>query len=149
MTAVKPAKRKTAAVFARAAGRVLRVAATALLILSILCALAVFGPVALGYKSVRISSSSMSPALSVGDVIYLKRVAPVSIRPGDIITFYLHNSNAVITHRVSRVDAKAGLLYTRGDRNSEDDPAPVRFSDVIGVYINYRIPGSFFPAGMR
>jgi signal peptidase len=85
-----------------------------------------------------VTSGSMEPTLKVGDLIYVKGVAPADIKVGDVITFkppanYLQGT--LITHRVIDVTYDSNEVYyrTRGDNNPSDDPWTIKSSDIIGV----------------
>lgn len=82
----------------------------------------------------------MRPVINKGDFIYVKQVKPDSLKQDDIITFYQPGGNAIITHRVSRNDIKNKLVYTIGDQNDKEDPQPVSYEDILGIYTNYKIP---------
>ena len=120
--------------------KTLKVIITTLLILSIISAIILFTPLLLGLKSYQISSSSMSPVLNKGDIIYVKAVDSQKLKVGDIITFHQENSNLIVTHRISRIDKADGLIYTIGDRNKSEDPNTITYDDIIGLYVNYKIP---------
>jgi len=84
-----------------------------------------------------VTTGSMRPVLDVGDLIYVKGVAPEEIQVGDIITFrppagYL--SGTLVTHRVVDVVYDANNVYfrTKGDNNPTVDPWRVSGGDVIG-----------------
>ncbi len=98
-------------------------------------------PSIFGYTVHRISSGSMEPELSVGDVIICKQVKePSELSVRDIITF---NGGSrfdyqKITHRVlvAPYDDSTGkkVLVTKGDAN-EDDDGVISFSDVESKYL--------------
>ena len=69
----------------------------------------------------------------VGDLIYVRKVDPNTIKEGDVITFLMNENLVVGTHRVVRVDAKNQHIYTKGDANDIEDQSPVHFNNVIGV----------------
>jgi signal peptidase len=75
----------------------------------------------------------MEPEYMVGDLIYVKKVDPGTIREGDVITFIVNEDLIVGTHRVVRVDAENQRFYTKGDANDVEDGEPVHFNNVIGV----------------
>lgn len=83
-----------------------------------------------GYSILRISSGSMEPELSVGDVILDKRITDNSqIKNGDVITFYGSGelSGMLVTHKVIKepyLDENNDLmLQTQGTANdTPDDP---------------------------
>jgi signal peptidase I len=76
-----------------------------------------------------ISSSSMEPAFSRGDLIICERVRPETIRPGDVVVLKVdpllqgqYHYPATICHRVSQIKHQNNGLYfnTRGDTTGED-----------------------------
>ncbi|MFH2111125.1 MAG: signal peptidase I [Candidatus Bathyarchaeota archaeon] len=84
-----------------------------------------------------VTTGSMRPVLEVGDLIYVKGVAPSEIQVGDIITFkppmeYL--SGTLITHRVVEItyDTNEVFFRTKGDNNPAVDPWRVASGDIIG-----------------
>jgi signal peptidase I len=106
-----------------------------------------------------VTSGSMEPVLSIGDMIYVKGVPPADIQVGDVITFkppatYIQGS--LVTHRVIAVNFDSNEVYfkTQGDNNPSVDPWTVKSSDVVGVQKGM-LPaiGSYFlymrtPAGL-
>ena len=75
----------------------------------------------------------MEPEYMVGDLIYVKKVDPTTIKAGDVITFIVNEDLVVGTHRVVRVDSENQRFYTKGDANDVEDGEPVHFNNVIGV----------------
>lgn len=102
-----------------------------------------------GFKLVRVQSSSMEPALSVGDLVLVRPVAPKDIKEGDIILFET-NVGAQVMHRVvginsiiTNVRTPEGELLesnekfrflTQGDANPNPDAGDVPQEQVIGEY---------------
>lgn len=91
-------------------------------------------------------SSSMSPTLQAGDVIFVTRVDPDDIEEGDIITFeppsgHSEASAERVTHRVVEVARRDGekLFRTKGDANEVPDQELVPASNVIGV-VRFSVP---------
>ncbi len=85
-----------------------------------------------------VTSESMEPVLSIGDMIYVKGVAPADIQVGDVITFKppaTYIQGTLVTHRVVEVnyDSNEVLFRTKGDNNPSIDPWTVKSFDVIGV----------------
>lgn len=77
-----------------------------------------------GRQAMVVTSGSMEPAISAGDVVVLARVAPDEVRPGDVITFQGYGTSALTTHRVVSIRSlPTGLHYqTKGDVNDTADP---------------------------
>lgn len=88
----------------------------------------------LGWEPVLITSGSMGPTISPGDLVLIA-AAPdaASLAPGTVVTF---NDPAVpgglITHRIDGV-REDGLYRTRGDANESPDPGALHPDDVVGV----------------
>ena len=85
-----------------------------------------------------VTTESMEPTLRVGDLIYVKGVAPAEIKVGDIVTFKPpanYMGGKLVTHRVVEVSYDANEVYfrTKGDNNPTVDPWLIKPSDVIGV----------------
>ena len=119
----------------------LRTTANFLLILALLVGGFISVHVILGYSPVVITSPSMSPVLNENDLIFIKKTDRLEdLNEGDIVTFRQPSSNVIVTHRVNRIEAEKGWLFTKGDGNIEEDPVPVLIDDIFGVYI-YKIPG--------
>jgi signal peptidase I len=87
-------------------------------------------------------SGSMEPTLGTGDVTVVRRIEPLSARPGDIVTFRdPDNADRLITHRVRamHVQGSAVVFRTRGDANNVSEHWRVPAGGEIGRVI-YRIP---------
>ena len=84
-----------------------------------------------GIQVFSVVSGSMEPNIPVGSLIYVQKVDPAEVQPGDVITYVLSN-NMPSTHRVVRVDAENQHFYTKGDANEAEDGAPVHFNNLIG-----------------
>ncbi len=102
-------------------------------------AVALVGARIIGYGVYTVVSGSMEPAYSVGDLIYVKKVAPAEIKVGDPITFVLNDDLVVATHRVVEIDAENQHFYTKGDANESPDASPVHFKNLIGKPV-FKIP---------
>ena len=78
-------------------------------------------------------------------MIFIKPTPFEQLCVDDIITFRQPDSNAIVTHRIIRIDTEVNRVYTIGDRNRYEDPEPVYIDDIKGVYI-YKIPriGAWF-----
>jgi hypothetical protein len=79
---------------------------------------------------VRIVSGSMEPLVKVDDRLFVRHVAPESIRVGDIVVF--QKSGVVVTHRVVEVTGKGEglILKEKGDRSAM--ASHIDFGDVLG-----------------
>jgi signal peptidase I len=77
---------------------------------------------------VRVAGGSMSPALSVGDVVVVRLGArPV---PGDIVLVRAAG-HAPVLHRVVEL-LDGGAVRTKGDANQIADPTPTSSGEVLG-----------------
>lgn len=115
------------------------IVSTVLVILVVLFAVLLVGARLVGLKVYTVVSGSMEPTYSVGDLIYVKEVAPQSIEVGDPITFVMNEDLMVATHRVVAIDAANQRFTTKGDANEVEDAAPVHFNNLIGKPI-FAIP---------
>ena len=113
--------------------KIWNIVSTALVVLMVLCAVFLMGSRLLGYQCYNVISPSMEPEYGVGDLLYVKKVDPNTIKEGDVITFIVNEDLVVGTHRVVRVDAENQRFYTKGDANEIEDQSPVHFNNVIGV----------------
>ena len=113
--------------------KIWNIVSTALVVLIVLCAVFLMGSRLLGFQCYNVISPSMEPEYGVGDLLYVKKVDPNTIKEGDVITFIVNEDLVVGTHRVVRVDAENQRFYTKGDANEIEDQNPVHFNNVIGV----------------
>ncbi len=96
-------------------------------------------PTVFGYSIFRVSSGSMEPELSVGDVILDKTVDDKSsIKVGDVITFESEElGNILVTHKVIKAPYTENgvlMLQTKGVANDVADE-PVRADSVRGIMV--------------
>lgn len=99
-----------------------------------------------------VQTESMTPTLSVNDMIWIQAVNPGTIRVGDIITFTAPESieklgATTITHRVVDVQETEDNWYykTKGDNNPSEDPWTVRGDMLVGRYAgSVPVVGSVF-----
>jgi signal peptidase I len=124
-------------------GRLLaRVAVWAAIGLGLGLALAVFGPTVAGYHSFTVLSGSMVPALQVGDLVVDEPLAPLDIRPGDVITFPdPEHGGRLITHRARgiRVHGTTVEVTTKGDANNSMEEWSIAATGRVGRVV-YRLP---------
>ncbi len=108
--------------------------------ITILLLLAV--PSAFGYRRYAVTSGSMVPELPVGGCIYVRHEASEKICEGDIITYRLKDSDAVVTHRVTERMKYGGsevCFRTKGDANSKPDAGTVSYRQILGT-VRFCIP---------
>ena len=120
-------------------GFTIRIFITSLFIIAILCGGFVFFNIFSGYRNYAVISASMSPMLNKGDLIFIKELPFEQLCVDDVITFRQPDSNAVVTHRVNRIDNESRKVYTIGDQNRFEDYDPVDAENIKGIYI-YKIP---------
>jgi signal peptidase I len=90
---------------------------------------------ALGYRMVTIRSGSMTPTLSVGEVILESSVSPLAVHPGEIVTFRDPAlGQDLVTHRVvsMRRSGDEVQFVTRGDANKSAERWSVPVSGHLG-----------------
>jgi signal peptidase I len=80
----------------------------------------------------RMSGTSMSPAIEDGDIITVEPVADEPVKQGDIVLYHSRFDTAVI-HRVIRLERASSerCIVTRGDAASHND-GPVPMHRVLG-----------------
>ena len=93
-----------------------------------------------------VSSGSMHPALSEGDLVLVRGVSAEQVRAGDIIAFdvpasYRGTVQSPVIHRVIEkiVDGGEVRFKTKGDANSSEDPWEVPAGNIRGEYLA-RVP---------
>ena len=126
------------------AKKLLQIISTILVALVVLLAVALVGVRLAGIRTFTVLSGSMEPTYHVGSLIYVKKVDPTTIRPGQVITFML-DEDTVATHRVTAVvpdeeDPTVIRFRTKGDANEAEDGSLVHYKNVIGTPI-FSIPG--------
>jgi len=96
-------------------------------------------PTIFGYGIFTVASGSMTPALKVGDVIFVKKVSSADeLEKGDVITFHGRGEKEgkIVTHRiVSEGVEEDGYITTCGDANNGATDTPITLDDVIGKVI--------------
>jgi signal peptidase len=120
----------------------------------------------LGFSVIAVNSDSMAPAISRGDAIVVKPVAPADIEPGDVILFRSGGDAIPTVHRVvgvhefeARITSRStGLttvstsyrFATRGDGNPLPDAVSVPAEDVLGeVWFTVPTAGAAFGVPAR
>ncbi len=131
--------------------RVLDAARVAVLLaLTVLAGLVVaaLAPLAAGHSSNVVTSGSMAPRVSPGDVVVTRPVSPAELRTGQVVL--VHDPEVpggLLLHRLVSFDAE-GLLVTRGDANQSDDSRHADPAAVRGVAV-LRVPWVGLPALWR
>lgn len=127
----------------RAIKKVWNVVSSILVGLVMLLALLLVGARLVGLRVFTVLSGSMEPAYHTGSLIYVKKVDPFTIQPGQPITFLL-DEDTVATHRVVGVvsdEEDPGVIRfrTKGDANEAEDGVLVHYKNVIGTPV-FSIP---------
>ncbi len=88
-----------------------------------------------GIGSLIVSSGSMEPELSVGDVIIIKSCANYEV--GDIITYSV-DDKYFVTHRI--IEREGNNFVTKGDNNNVEDNQAVFKENIEGkVILNSKV----------
>ena len=97
----------------------------------------------LGYRALTIRSGSMNPTIQVGDVVVDTSVSPLTVRPGQIVTFRDPAiGQQLVTHRVVAMHrvGKAVDFVTKGDANLVSEHWSVPVTGHLGRKV-FMIPG--------
>lgn len=91
-------------------------------------------------------SDSMYPTIQGGDLIFVDKTDPSSIKNDDVISFFdpaAENSTAVLTHRVIETTTENGQISwrTKGDTNTGIDKKLAPASKFVGKYNGVRFAG--------
>ena len=84
------------------------------------------------------STNSMEPMLDSGsNVIMIKPQEKEDLKKGDIIAYHSEETAGLVVHRVVRIgeDKEGWYAITKGDHATANDPAKVRFGQVMYVII--------------
>lgn len=130
---------------------------TVVMVLVVLLALTLVGGRLFGMQTYAVLSGSMEPAYPTGALLYVRKVDPADIQPGQVITFLL-DEHTVATHRVVEVipDPEEAGIYryrTKGDANEVADAGLVHCKNVLGTpvacvpYLGYVITWIQNPPG--
>lgn len=123
--------------------KVWNIISTIIVALVVILALLLVGARVVGLQVFTVLSGSMEPTYHTGSLIYVKKVDPYTIEPGQPITFML-DENTIATHRVVGVvpdeeDPTVIRFRTKGDANDAEDGSLVHYKNVIGTPI-FSIP---------
>jgi signal peptidase I len=84
-----------------------------------------------GEVRVKVTGSSMIPAIWPGDVITVRRREPAKLQPGQIV-LYQHEER-LIAHRITSI--QGGNLVTRGDSLQHED-ASIGQQEIVGEVVS-------------
>lgn len=117
--------------------------ATAAVAVVVILALLLVGVRLVGMQVFTVLSGSMEPTYHVGALIYVKKVDPMELQSGDVITFML-DEDTVATHRIVEVvpdeqDPSVIRFRTKGDANDAVDGSLVHYKNVLGTPV-FTIP---------
>jgi signal peptidase len=98
--------------------------------------LSVSVPLLFGYRTFIVMSGSMEPAIHTGDVVVDRRIDPMDVQVGDVVTYRdPDHENRLITHRVRGVRTVGGKVYfvTKGDANNDSQKWAIGADGTVGV----------------
>lgn len=104
-----------------------------ILIVSITSILNKTGDSVFGYRAYIITTDSMKPNISYGDIVIIKEVEEEKLKMDDVITF--RKDNKLITHRITGIetDEDSNRKYiTKGDNNNVEDADKVSYEEIEG-----------------
>jgi signal peptidase I len=84
-----------------------------------------------GSVRLRVTGTSMRPAIAPGDLVRIERCAPDAVQTGDVVAFVA--SGRVFVHRLLEIQRtpRGSFFVTRGDSNPDPDPI-VHESQLLG-----------------
>ena len=123
--------------------KVWNVFTSVLVALVVILAMLLVGVRVFGMQVFTVLSGSMEPVYHVGSLIYVKETDPMTLQPGDVITFML-DEDTVATHRIVDVipdeeDPSVIRFQTKGDANDAVDGSLVHYKNVLGTPV-FTIP---------
>ncbi|HEV2814467.1 MAG TPA: signal peptidase I [Solirubrobacteraceae bacterium] len=92
-------------------------------------------PRATGVTPLTVLTGSMEPALTPGDVVLSKSLAPLDVRPGDVVSFHdPSRGGELVTHRVESMRRTGSQVrfVTKGDANDVSETWAVAVDGRIG-----------------
>lgn len=89
-------------------------------------------PELFGYSQLVVTSGSMEPAFSAGDMIVIREEEDYAL--GDIVTFRL-SGGELVTHRI--VGSVEGSFITKGDANNTEDDDLLDPAQIVGRFVTY------------
>lgn len=117
----------------RVLGKFIGFIGTLILILAIVACLGLFVPHYAGIEQYVVRNGNMAPAISVGSMIYTAQTEPSTLEAGNIIVYKGGESDgSPVTSRVVENRLADGEVITKGDANPQNDPSPVKYTDILG-----------------
>lgn len=104
-------------------------------------------PLAFHGRPLTVMSGSMTPYIRTGDVVIAMPIAPLDVRPGDIVSFNdPSRGGKLVTHRVRQMRRQGPRVnfITRGDANTGVEKWSVRADHKISRTV-LRLPKLGFP----
>lgn len=84
--------------------------------------------------SMTIDKANDTGAFNKGDLIFVKKVDPATLKVGDVITYISNDKEkSIITHRIVSI-YEDGSFETKGDYSPGYDRDPVKYDQVVGIY---------------
>ena len=84
--------------------------------------------------SMTIDKKNDTGAFNKGDLIFVKKVDPATLKVGDVITYISNDKEkSIITHRIVSI-YEDGSFETKGDYSPGYDVDPVKHDQVVGIY---------------
>lgn len=87
-------------------------------------------PELFGYSQLVVTSGSMEPAFSAGDMILIHEQDEYAL--GDIVTFR-NESGSLVTHRI--IGSTEGSFITKGDANNVEDDSLLAKENIVGKLV--------------
>ena len=120
----------------KALKKIWNILTTALVAAVVFLAVLLVGVRMIGLTPFVVLSGSMEPTYQTGSLIYVKKVDPFTLEPGQVIT-YMINEDTVVTHRMVGIvpdeeDPSVIRFRTKGDANDAEDSTLVHYKNVIG-----------------
>ena len=94
--------------------RLARVVAFALVGFALATAAAATVPTLFGFQCFAVLSGSMEPAIGTGDVVVVRKIAPLDAKIGDVVTFRSpEDPGRLVTHRATSIQAGTGCTVSQ------------------------------------
>jgi len=123
--------------------RVAKHGMTAWVLCSLVLAVVIVLPGALGLERYVIVGDSMTGSIAKGSIVYARVVPVEQLVAGDIITFVPPGMSAPVTHRITSVTQGADgvrVFRTKGDHNDVVDPWQSKFVQSSAARYAFHIP---------